>query len=238
MASDYSEVVDRLLALHEHDQRIAELEQDLAAGPRRLDTSQGRVQEIDQKISAVDERARILKAQIKLRENDLKAAEQKIERLRAQSSEVRTNKEFVAFKAELANYQADADRLQSEILKILDVVEQAAARVDTLSKDKAEATARVDTAREAMEASLGGVKKARDDLVQARGALQAGIPAEALAVYERVLRSRGSGLSYLEGEYCGACMERLTKNDVFAVQNQTRLVVCRGCNRVVVLRPV
>ena len=57
-------------------------------------------------------------------ENELKSTEQKIERVKTQASEVKTNKEFVAYRAELSNFQADADRLSGEVLKILDVVEQ------------------------------------------------------------------------------------------------------------------
>jgi len=61
-----------------------------------------------------------------------------------------------------------------------------------------------------------------------------GIPKEPLAIYERIHGSRGNALALLDGEYCSACMERLTRNDVFAVQNRSRLVQCRGCNRILI----
>ena len=62
-------------------------------------------------IKALEDRAKLLKAQIRLRENELKAQETKIARYKEQSGQVKTNKEFMAFRAEIANAQAEADKL-------------------------------------------------------------------------------------------------------------------------------
>jgi len=232
MTIDMREAGERLRVLHDHDQKIRHLERDIHDGPARLGGLQATVAEIDKKIRAVEERTLILRAQIKLRENELKATEQKIERIRAQSSEVKTNKEFVAFRAELSNYQAEADRLQGEVLKILEVVEAAEKRIASLESEKARAVEKVEQSRAKLDESLQDVKKQRDDLLEERKRLLAEIPAEALALYERVHKIRGNAIAWLEGEYCGSCMERLTRNDQIAVQNSTRLIQCRGCNRI------
>ena len=235
MTIDMREAADRLRALHDHDQKIRRLERDIHDGPSRLGGLQGAVAEIDKKIRAVEERMLVLRAQIKLRENELKATEQKIERIRAQSSEVKTNKEFVAFRAELSNFQAEADRLQGEVLKILDVVEAAEKKVASMHEERARAEEKVQASRAKLDESLGDVKKERDELLAARKALVVDIPAEALALYERVHKIRGNAIAWLEGEYCGSCMERLTRNDQIAVQNLNRLIQCRGCNRILMV---
>jgi len=233
MTTDIPEVVARLRALHEHDENIRRLEEEIHTGPTRLADIQRRVGAIEKKIRALQERMMILKAQIKLRENDLGAAEQKIERIRAQSSEVKTNKEFVAYKAELSNYQADADRLQGEILKILEVVEQGQKKVESLQVDRAEAERKVQEAQARLDESLKDVKQQCEKLVGDRADLKKGIPAEVLENYERVRLGRGAGVARLEGDYCGGCMEHLTRNEVFAVVNLSRLITCRACNRIV-----
>ena len=233
MTTAFEEVADKLRALHEHDAEIRRLEEEIHGGPARLEGARARVREFDTRIQALQDRMRVLKAQIKLRENELRAAEQKIERIRAQSSEVKTNREFVAFKAELTNYQADADRLQGEILKILDVVEQGQAKVDALEGERAQAEAKVRDAEAQIDASLEAVKRRRDELLQDRKALVQGIPPEPLESYERARRARGDAVARLEGDYCGGCMEHLTRNDQLAVINLNRLVRCRGCNRII-----
>ena len=39
-------------------------------------------------------------------------------------------------------------------------------------------------------------------------------------------------MASLEGAYCSACGEVQTRNDVYLVQNRTRPILCRGCNRI------
>lgn len=222
------------MALHDLDSRVQRLEREIRDGPAVLAGLQAQVAQIEKKKKAVDERVMVLRAQIKLRENELRATEQKIERTKKQASEVRTNKEFVAYRAELSNYQADSDRLQGEVLKILEVVEAAEKKTASFEQDKAGIAAKIDSAQSALDESLESVKQERDALLEKRPELRKGIPGENLQAYERVQRSRGTALAPIDGEYCSACMERLTRNDVYAVQNRSRLVQCRGCNRVLV----
>ena len=234
MTTSFQEVLERLLALHDLDARVLRLDREIREGPARLAGFQKEVAELEKKKKLVADRVRVLRAQIKLRENELKSTEQKIERTKTQASEVKTNKEFVAYRAELSNYQADADRLQGEILKIMEVVEQADQKVAALDAEGAAVDQKIQGAQGELDASLEGVKKQREDLLAKRPELKKGIPGETMQAYQRVQQSRGTALAPIDGEYCSACMERLTRNDVFAVQNRSRLVQCRGCNRVLV----
>ena len=234
MTTSFQEVVEQLRALHDLDVSIQRLDREIRQGPARLAGLEDQIRDIDTKKKLVTDRLAVLRAQIKLRENELKSTEQKIERVKTQASEVRTNKEFVAYRAELSNFQADADRISGEVLKILDVVEQAEAKVTELDAERAGVQAKIDEAQHALDESLEDVKKQREELVAQRPERREGIPKEPLAIYERIHGSRGDALALLDGEYCSACMERLTRNDVFAVQNRNRLVQCRGCNRILV----
>lgn len=234
MTTSFREVVEKLKSLHDLDASVQRLDREIREGPAKLAGLQEQVREIEGKKKLVTDRILVLRAQIKLRENELKSTEQKIERVKTQASEVKTNKEFVAYRAELSNFQADADRIQGEVLKILDVVEQAEAKVAKLDEERARIQAKIDDAQRALDDSLEGVKRRRDELKAQRPERLQGIDREPLEIYERIRQSRGDALAMLDGEYCSACMERLTRNDVFSVQNRSRLVQCRGCNRILI----
>lgn len=234
MTTSFREVVDQFRALHDLDASIERLEREIREGPAKLAGLQAQVAQIDEKRKTVEDRVKILRAQIRLRENDLRSTEQKIERVKKQAAEVRTNKEFVAYRAELSNFQGDADHSQGEILKILEVVEQADKKVAALMQDRERIERKIDAAMKALDDSLEGVKKQRDEFLALRPERCKGIPSEMLKVYERVHAGRGAALAVIEGEYCSACMEHMTRNDMFAVQNRNRLVQCRGCNRILV----
>jgi predicted nucleic acid-binding Zn-ribbon protein len=226
------DVLERLKGLQEVDLRIQRLDAEIEGGPAAVKEHTAAVEAVDVKIKAFEDRARVLRAQVKLRENDLKTHEQKVQRLKEQSSQVKTNREFVAFRSEIANAQSEGDRVQGEILKILEVVDQADKKVVELREARAKAEQKRQAALEIVEGRLGSVRAERERLRAQRPTLLKGLPPEPVEAYERARKSRGTGISRTEGDYCAGCMERLTRNDLVAVENTSRLVQCRSCNRI------
>ena len=231
MTTEWNDVLERLLALQALDSKIARFEQQLARAPRALKDRETAISGIDEKIKKVSDRTRLLRAQMLLRENELKSNEDKITKFKEQAGEVRTNKEFVAFRSEIANVQGECDRLQNEVLKILEVVEQADAKVAEYETEKQHEVDMATKARAEIDEKQADVRAERDGLQTERPALLEGIPKETLTIYEKVRIARGRGMAPIEGAYCSACGEVQTRNDVYAVQNRTRPVQCNGCNR-------
>lgn len=227
------ELFDRLKALDVLDQHVRRLDTELEKGPRAVAEQTAQVASLGAQIKSFEDKTKVLKAQIRVRENDLKSHEAKIAKLKDQSGQVKNNKEFMAFRAEIANAQAEADRLQGEVLKILDVVQQAEKKVVELVGQRQAAQAKLDAAKAHVDGLLANVKAERDHLLGQRPEKLVGIPPETLDVYQRALRSRGNALaSVVEVDFCSGCQERQTRNDIYAVENVTRVVVCKGCNRI------
>ena len=230
MTATMHEVIERFRALQEFDLKILRLDKQLARAPAALREHQQSVVRVDGKIKAVNDRSKIVKAQIKLLENDLKFKEQKITKLKEQSSEVRSNKEFVAFKSEIANAQGECDRIEGQILKTLTIVEQADVRIAQYQEERERQVDRVTSTQNEIDSKSAEARTRRDALLAERGDLLGGLPEDHMKQYERVRTARGRGAAPLEGEYCGACGEPQTRNDVYAVQNRARIVNCRARN--------
>lgn len=232
MTTEWNEVLDKLLELMRLDLQIARLDQAMARAPAELKNRAATVAGIEAKAKEVSDRVKLLRAQILLRENERKTHQQKIEKLKDQASEVRSNKEFVAFRSEISNTQGEVDRLDGEILKIMEVVEQAEAKLQEFDEEKAREQALADKAQADIDEKQADVRAKRDGLLEGRPELLNTIPKEPREIYVRVHKARGRAMSALEGEFCSACGERQTRNDVYVVQNRSRLVVCRACNRI------
>ncbi|MFM8979103.1 MAG: zinc ribbon domain-containing protein [Planctomycetia bacterium] len=224
----------RLKALADLDNRVRALDERLDKDPKAVAEEAAKVAAVDAQIKKFEDAIKMARVQARAMEGELKGCEGRIAKLKEQSGSVRTNKEFMAFRAEIANNQAEADRLQAEALKVLGMVEQAEARLKDLRAQRAFAQGRLDEGRAATAARLSDVKAERDRLAGERPARLAGIGPEALDVYDRARRSRGNGVATLEGEFCSACQERQVRNDILAVANGTRVVACKACNRVLV----
>lgn len=230
MTETTAEIIDRFKALYAFDLQILRLEQDLTRSPGRLQEHRKAEQAVAAKIKMLTDKAAVLRAQAKIRENELKTREDKVAKLKEQSSEVRTNKEFVAFRAEIANMQDEVDSLQGEILKIMDVLEQADAKIAEFEQERTAIQERAAKTQADIDTRLADVRAKRDGLLEERKTMIEGLPKEQFVFYERTRSKRGKGGALIEGNYCGGCGDMLTRNDVYAVQNKTRLVACKNCN--------
>ncbi len=226
------EVIERLRALQTLDSKIAELDREIVGGPAAVETFTRAVAAADEKVAAIEDRLKMLRAQVKLRENEMKVGQAKVDRLEQQALQVKTNKEFTALKTEISSAKADVNRLEEEILKIMEAVEEQEKLSAAAKGDRTREQAKLERERGKVEAQIDGIRAKRAELASGRPALRAGIPGESLAAYERVLKARGAAMATLtDGEYCSGCMERLTRNDALAVLNVTRIVTCKSCSR-------
>lgn len=226
------EVIERLKDLQELDRRLATLDKEITGGPKAVESFARAVAAAEARMAQIEERLKLLRAQVKLRENEGKTAQARVDRLNEQARTVKTNKEFTAIRSEIANAKIEVSRLDDEILKIMQAVEEHEKTLGAAREDRAREQRRLDAERAKVDSALDGLRRSRADQAQGRPALTSGLPAEALSVYERVQRARGDAVVPLEIDYCSGCMERLTRNDVFAVQNASRLVSCKSCGRI------
>jgi len=226
------EVIERLKDVQELDQKLAALDREIDGGPKAVASFTRAVAAVDAKSAVIEERTKLLRAQVKLRENEARTAQAKVDRLNEQARGVKTNREFTTIRSEIANAKLDVTKQEDEILKIMEAVEVQEKLIAAAREERAKEQKKLDVERAKVDAAIEGLKASRTDQARARPAMLVGLPPEALSIYERVLKARGAAVVSLEIDYCSGCMERLTRNDIFAVQNFSRLIQCKSCSRI------
>ncbi len=226
------DVIERLHRLQDLDRRLQELTRQIDGAPGAVETLAKAVKAAEQRGAALEERTRILRAQVRLRENDAKAILQRIERLNEQARTVATQREFKAISSEVAGARADVKRVEDEVLKIMEAIEQHDRLIAAAAEERAQGQTRLDAERQRVESTLTGVRQERERLRAERPGLTTGLPPETLAAYDRLVRTRGNAVVSIEQDYCTGCMERLTRQDVFTVQTASRVVMCKSCGRI------
>ena len=192
MTTTTDELIQRLLALNTVDLRIRELTERLERAPAAVSEREEAAKGLEDKASQVRQKLALLRAQRRMRENEVRGLDAKLERLKSQSSNVRSNKDFVAFRSEISNTQAESDRLQGEVLKILEVEEQADARIKQLEEQRDAERARAASMKEQTLEQMGAVRAEREALQNDRKKKVEDLPKEALQLYDRCRVARGA----------------------------------------------
>ena len=129
--------------------------------------------------------------------------------------------------------------LEDAELEVMERLEAAEGRVSALQVEReragaehAEVVARRDTALAAIDDEAAGVRRGRDNAA-------AGIPAELLALYEKIRTSSGTGAARIRGRRCEGCRIELTAVDLGRIRTAAEDTVlrCEECSRILVRTP-
>jgi predicted nucleic acid-binding Zn-ribbon protein len=172
------------------------------------------------------------------REMDLKEREGRILSLQGKLNGATSNKEYQSILLEIATVKAENGKIEEQVLLAMDEVdakeklfEAAKAKTRETEGIVRAAKADVDHRRAAFEAQMAASKAERDTIAAA-------IPAEALRIYERIRggnRSTGTAVVEVHGEYCQGCQMSITPQEFSDLIGGTRIVLCRSCQRILVL---
>ena len=220
---------EALQELHHLHQRVSDLEGRLERGPRQVAAGQYNVAQVEEELGQAKAVVKRAKANCDERQLQLKTNESRIEDLRGKLNAASSNKEYQAFKEQIAADEMANSVLADEILEMFDKIEEHEANVNaveqklTASRQELDkTTARVSDDKAALERDLA-------DFQQRLATAEKELPIEFKAEYDRVVRAKGSdALAPLDGETCGSCNVNVTLqmvNDVMLA----RPVFCKSC---------
>jgi len=224
-----------LRTLHRMHRQLADLAEQLAAGPRAVAARTRQVEAAEaRKAAAADEvkKARLVADQKQLQ---LKSAEAKIADLEAKLNACKTNREYQTLRDQIAADRMATKVLEDEIIEALeriDALKPAVPAADTeiaaVKKLLAEADAKVKAETGRLEAEVARI---RADLQAAEKALAEDVRER----YDRVVKQKGAdGMAAVDGQTCGGCYQQLTGNMVSDVM-LGRIITCRSCGRMLYL---
>ncbi len=232
MASD----VQHLSELQQFDREILRLKDEIAAFPKHI-------AQIEQRLAGTKAHLETAKASVKADdaakrkfETAILDLQQKISKYRDQSLEVKTNDQYKALMHEIQFAEQD---IRANEDKILDLMVNAEAREKDVRA--AEAKLKAEMAEIEKEKAEARQRTAEDEKQLAewnakRDAARAGVSADLLRHYDRVLKFRGSGLAEVRDQKCMGCQVMLrpqTYNEVRSGQ----LVFCESCQRILFFDP-
>jgi predicted nucleic acid-binding Zn-ribbon protein len=232
MPTVVSEQIKILIELQKIDGEIYELKSELDLHPAAKAKAEAEFDKKKTNMKAAEAEHKTLLVKQKDIENDLQSKEDKIAKLSGQLYQIKSNKEYSAMEMEIKGAKADKSLIEEDILRHMDIVEAAKAKV---AKEKELLSAEEKKFNE----EVGSLKKKSDDLnveissrVEKRKTYVPNVDPPILAQYDRLLKgSRGHALVPVKNNSCGGCHLGLPPQLVNQIHMGEKIFFCDACAR-------
>ncbi|MFD2763395.1 zinc ribbon domain-containing protein [Micromonospora eburnea] len=229
----------RLLDLQAIDTALAQL-----AHRRRSLPERAELDALARELSALeDERVRAQVAVDDL-DRDIARLEKDIDQVRARKSKDEARlaagtgpaRELEAIQHELASLNRRQGDLEDAELELMEQRETAQGVLDGVERRIAEARDRRTAAEQRRDESLAEIAKEEEFKRSARQPLANDLPADLVALYDRIREDTGLGAALLTGIRCGGCRLELAGADLARIRKAAPqdVVRCEECRRILV----
>ncbi len=229
--------LEKLIRLHHAESDLKRIDAELAAVPRARGELDARLaadrSRLDSARAALDAATRSRKAH----EAAVQDLESKRSKYKGQLREVKTNKEYTAVLHEIEGVEREIRTREDQIL---DEMEKAEALSQEARREEAafrivEQAGKKDGAE--LDAREGGVRATAEQLRGERERVAATVPEEAIFLYRRVAKLRGTGVAEAREGTCQACHVKLRPQVWVEVRKNEALVQCESCSCVLFYEP-
>jgi hypothetical protein len=156
---------------------------------------------------------------------------------RMESGAVTHAKELESLQHEVASLSRRQSELEDSELELMERREEAQAVLDAALGALEEAQGALDAAEARRDAAFAEIDEAEAARRAERDPAAAGIPADLLALYEKIrAHSGGTGAAMLRARRCEGCRIELSGSDIAAVANAPadEVLRCEECRRILV----
>jgi predicted nucleic acid-binding Zn-ribbon protein len=166
-------------------------------------------------------------------ESDVKDHQAKIAKIRKQLDLATDTKQVTAFEHEIAFAQSAIAKLEDAELESMERSEQLDAQQLVADKAVTDAEARHLRERERAVATLAADKNKLAQVEAARAAQRAGIGEDSLSTYDRLAKSKGTGIAEVLNQKCTACqmMQRPQRWNDLRDRDNNEKMTCESCGR-------
>jgi len=230
---------DKLMTLQRYDLEAKRLREEMAALPKMVAQLETKAKAtVGQRAVVID---LIAKEEVLRRrqELDVKDHQAKIAKIRKQLDNATDIKQMTAFEHEIAFAQAAIGKLEDAELESMERSDELEAQRKVADEAVAAAEAKFIGERERAVAAIAKDKTELAELEVKRTAERAAIGEDALSMYDRIAKAKGTGIAEVHLQKCTACqmMQRPQRWNDLRDRGIQELFTCESCGRLLWYEP-
>ena len=228
--------IRKIIELQKIDGEHYHLTVELKEKPLVLERLAAEFQARKKTLMDLEEKFKIIQVRRKEKELELKTKEEDITKANTQLFQIKTNKEYTAKIAEIEHIKADKSIIEEKILMAFDESDEAQAEIEKERIKVTQEEQKYSAEKKEAEAEIKIIDDRIKVLESQHKQAMAGIDADFLSRYERILKHKG-GLAIVpvEGNACGGCHMNVTAQQINAIKMNVQLVECEMCSRILYL---
>lgn len=232
--------LERLVALQLQDLEGKRLRAELVEAPKWVATAEAALKKAQDATAAAELALKKEEVLRRSQESDVTERKGKITRLRKQMESATSGAQITALEHEIGFAEAAISKLEDEEIASMERTE-----VQDSARSAGRAAVETTTAKLAVERQRAATTIAADTeavkaVEAARAALRAEVTENLLSTYDRVSKSRGTGVSEATDHKCTACQMMVRPqrwNDLTDRANDDAIFTCESCGRLLYWDP-
>ncbi len=236
-------ILHGLMKLQRVENRLRAVKTKLTRCRRSVIFQENQLRTLQSGLEAKEEEIKLTRIQVDRLELELKSRDEHIEKLRSHLNLARTNKEYSALLTELNTAKADDSKLETQVLELMKNVETDTAGCEEIRQQIEEQKAKLEEARAESDGKAADLETEIAEIQTEWDAAAKDIPADALAVFERVAETYdGEAMAAVEGFVekkgtfnCGGCFMGTPAEVVNVLSGNDEIVRCSSCTRILYL---
>lgn len=226
-------ILEQLLVLQDCDRRILQLKAEQARIPREIAAVDTRVADETARLDTVRNEYKQIEGERKKLEIDAEAKRAQVLKYRGQLTQIKSNVEYQALLKEIANHEAEINKIEDAELDLMDQVEKLQPRLKEEQEMVKSLVAKAGETKKQLQDRGAGISAELARAEAERGELVATIDPDALGRYDRLMRSKGDfALVPIRHGNCGGCHLNLPAQAAHDARSGGDIVSCQYCGRI------
>lgn len=146
-------------------------------------------------------------------------------------------KDIQRMQQEMVSLERRISSLEDDEIEVMERLEEAQSTLDTATAQLADTDEKIAVATSARDERTAEIDRSLGEIEAERGPVVADLPADLLAVYDRLRESKGGvGAALLRAGACGGCMLNLDNAELAAIRAAAAddVIRCEECSRILV----